>query len=72
MRISMSKLAAVTIFMTALCAATLSEPHPAAAEVAKCPCTPAAQPNFPTYEPEEPAAIASEMWAFMWRIMHNW
>ena len=72
MRISMSKLVAVTIFTTALCAATLSEPHPAAAEVAKCPCTPALQPNFPTYEPEEPAAIASEMWAFMWRIMHNW
>lgn len=72
MRTTFVKTIAPAVFALALAGAAMLRPSPAAADAAKCPCTPPAQPNFPTIEREGPAAVALEGWVMMWLIMHNW
>jgi len=62
--------AAIALVLTGTCA--LLSPRSAVADYAKCPCTRAPQPSFPTIEPEGPAAEASEMWVIFWRTFYIW
>lgn len=68
----MKTITSVAIALALTGTAALVGPGSADAEIAKCPCTPPAQPNFPTVERQEPAAEASEMWVIFWRTFYIW
>jgi len=73
MRALIMKTIAVAVFAAVLNGgAALLATSPAAADAAKCPCTPPAKPDFPVIERQGPAAEASEYWVILWEIFHIW
>jgi len=72
MRALIMKTIAVAAFAVALNGtAALLVTRPAAADAARCPCTPPPKPDFPVIERQDPAAEPSEMWVIFWKMFHT-